>query len=467
MQFVGLTCLVSLTAMTMFQSYALDRQIEVVQRQRGTMSSSFIDGGTATIWQYSADRVIRRFQAQRLAILSSIVAIFILLIFGCRAIDDLAIRLTLPGVARNTLILSLLLAFSFVASLPSRYYGGRVDYSGTGAGPYLAGQARILAFGIVSGVPLIWGLSMIQAADELWWLYVWSSLVVAMVLAPVFQGKVVIPGISVMTPASPAVTDQVTALMRQLGFRTAGVFEWTPGAWAGNAGVQILGLGATRRVVIPASLLQSLSVDEITAVVTHELGHRLAAHGWLQSIGRALKLFVILGMCGWLTSHLWVLTGPGIIRDAPALSFLAAFLLLDVVLKLLTVIERAVTRHFEFEADSFVNGLLGPEALTHALLKLSADSRHRLTPDPLYSLINDRVPPCALRIARLRATAPALMPIEQIDEAIPVIDQLAWIGRSGLLTFREDAGPATVTKKKRRKSSTAGAKRGRVTVSIG
>jgi STE24 endopeptidase len=467
MQFLGLTCLASLTAMAMFQSYALDRQIEVVQRQRSIVLSGFIGGETAAARQYSADRIIRRSQAQRLAILSSIVAIFILLIFGCRAIDDLATRMTPPGVARNTLILSLLLALCFVASLPSRYYGGQ-DHAGTGIGPYLDRQARILAFGIMSGVPLIWALlSMIQAAGELWWLYVWCSLVIVLILAPTLRGKVIIPGISVMIPASHAVTDQVTALMKQLGFRTAGVFEWTPGAWAGDVGVIILGVGPTRRVVIPASLLRSLSVDEVTAVVAHELGHRLAAHGWLQSIGRALKLFVMLGLCGWLTSQSWVLPASGVTRDAPALSLLAAFLLLDVVLKLLTVIEHAVVRHFDFEADSFVNGLLGPEALTHALLKLSADSRHRLTPDPLYSLINDPVPPAVLRIARLQATAPALMPAEQIDEAVPVIEQLAWIGRSGLLTFREDAGPATAMKKKRRKSSTAGTKRGRASVSVG
>ena len=471
MQFVGLTCLLGLTAMTMFQTYVLDRQIDMMKRQRDPVSSVH---DVSMTHRSATDQAIRRAQGRRVAILSSIVAAFILIILGCSGIDSLAAWMTPAGVLRDTLILGLLLVFGFVTSLPSRYYGW-IDHAGAGAKPYLANQARILAVGIILGVPLLWGLfSVAHAARGPWWLYLWCSLVVALVLEPVVFGRIIIPGISVLMPASRGVSDQVAALMKQLGFKSAGVFEWTPATWAGNVGILVLGFGSSRRVVIPTNLLRTLNMDEIAAVVAHDLGHGRAGHGPLQLIGRAVRLFVILGVFAWMTSQ--------VAREAQALSFLAALLLLDVVLKLLTLVERTLERHVEFRADSFVNGLLGPEALTGALLKLSADGAHSPTPDPLYSLINDRVPPVALRIARLQETAPVLMPVEQADEALPVIEQLAWIGRSGLLTFsgsdairdlaaaaEQPSRPASSEpkRKRQRRSPAAGPKRVRASLSMG
>lgn len=479
MQFVGLTCLLGLTAMTMFQTYVLDRQIDTMKRQRGCASSV---GDISGAHQSATEQAIRHAQGRRIAILSSIVAVFILLILGCRWIDSLAAWMTPTGVLRDTLTLGLLLVFGFVTSLPSRYYGW-IDHAGAGAKPYLTSQARSLAVGIILGMPLLWGLfSVAHAAQGPWWLYLWCSLVVALVLEPVVFGRIIIPGISVLTPVGRSVNDHVAALMKQLGFKSAGVFEWTPAAWAGNVGILVLGFGSSRRVVIPTTLLRTLNMDEIAAVVAHDLGHGRAGHGPLQLIGRAVRLFVILGVFAWMTGQSRVLPGLDIAHEAQALPFLAALLLLDVVLKLLTLVERSVERHFEFRADSFVNGLLGPEALTGALLKLSADGSHSPAPDPLYSLINDRVPPAALRIARLQETAPMLMPVEQADEALPVIEQLAWIGRSGLLTFsgsdavRDLAAAAErpsrpagsePKRKRQRRSPAAGPKRVRASLSMG
>ena len=397
MQFVGLTCLISLTAMTMFRTYALDRQIDAMKRQRIGVPVGH-DGDMNH--QSATELAIRRSQEQRIAILSSIVGIFILLILGCRGIDHLAARMTAPGALRDTLVLGLLLVAGFVTSLPSRYHGSqsflldRLDHAGAGVRPYLASQARILTIGTILGMPLLWGLfSVAHAVQGPWWTYLWCSLVVALVLEPAVCGRVIIPGISVLRPVGRGVDDRITSLMRQLGYKNAGVFEWAPASWASNADIRVLGFGSSRRVVIPANLLRSLGVDEIAAIVAHDLGHGRTGHGLLQLLGRAVKLFVVLGVFGWATSHSRGLPGLDVVGEAPALSFLAALLLLDVVLKLLTLVEHLLERHFEFQADSFVNGLLGPEALTRALLKLSVDGARPLTPDPLYSLINDRVPP--------------------------------------------------------------------------
>ncbi len=446
MHLVGLTCLLGLTAMTMFRTYALDRQIDAVRRQGG-VSLAATGGSRRVAHPSAADQAIRRLQGQRLATLSSIVAVFILLNLGCRWIDSLAGWVTPPGLPRDTLVLSLLLVFGFVAFLPARYYSGqssagRVDRAGSAVMPYLVRQAEILGAGIVLGVPLLWGMLHLARAAQgswspygPWWLYLWGVLAMALVLEPVLCGRTIIPWISVMMPVGRGVDDRLTALMKQLGFKTRGIYAWVPAAWARNMGILVLGFGSSRRIVIPANLLRSLSADEIAAFVAHDLGHGRAGHRKLQLIGRAIKLFVILGAFGWMTSQSRTQPGYGAVGDAPALSVFAELLVIHMVLNFLALVEHAVERHFEFRADSFVKGLLGPDALTRALIKRSVDGGHSPIPDPLYSLINDRVPTAASRIARLREISAVSMPLEPAEDAFPPIGQLSWAGRYGLLTF--------------------------------
>ena len=491
MQFVGLTCLGGLTAMTMFQTYALDRQVEAVERYRQSVPPAFLCDVTLAEHQAAADRLIRRAQGQRLSALWSVAAAIILLVVGCPAIDSLAAWLTLPGMPRQMLILGLLATIVFLACMPGRYYARRFVISRSTTRDarsdlraYLAGQARLFAFGVVLGAPLAWGiLSLLRGVQPLWWLYGWLALVAALILAPVLHDRVLVPRLGTLTPVSRPVGDRVAAILKQVGIKTTGIFENAPAAWSGNHRILILGAGSARRVVIPAWLLRILNADEIAVIVAHELAHGLARHGMLRLAARAFMLLMGIGLFSLLINQSWLASASGVHPDATAYSFFVSLLLLGAAGKAFAVASHSAERHFDFQADSFVNGLHGPEALTRALVKLSTVSGScSLASDPLYSLINDAVPPAAMRITRLQATAPAMMPVGQAAESVPMTEQLTWIGRSGLLTFRKsDAAPdrsikaqqpgsadaAGPARKKRRRNPATATKRPRMAAAAG
>ena len=86
---------------------------------------------------------------------------------------------------------------------------------------------------------------------------------------------------------------------------------------------------------------------------------------------------------------------------------LTSLLLFFLIFPLVSNWFRAISSHFsrmrEFEADAYAAQHANPTELASALVKLHRDNASTLTPDPIYSAVNDSHPSAAQRIARLTA----------------------------------------------------------------
>lgn len=115
----------------------------------------------------------------------------------------------------------------------------------------------------------------------------------------------------------------------------------------------VSGLGATRRVVLFDTLVQTASTPEILTVVAHELGHRRFRHV-------ALGTAVAMGGVGAVVLALWALLSSGAVLDAidatrPGDARVAALALL--VASLLGIVaaplSAALSRRWEYACDRF------------------------------------------------------------------------------------------------------------------
>ena len=175
----------------------------------------------------------------------------------------------------------------------------------------------------------------------------------------------------------------------------------------GNA--YFTGFGKTKRIVFFDTLLSRLSVDEIEAVLAHELGHFKHRH----VVKRIVSTFIMsLGFL-WLLAQLmqtsWFYQGLGVDPSTSsgqantALALLLFFLVMPVFSFFISPILSAYSRKHEFEADAYAAKQTAPGDLVNALVKLYQDNAATLTPDPLYSKFYDSHPPATLRIAHLQA----------------------------------------------------------------
>jgi STE24 endopeptidase len=158
----------------------------------------------------------------------------------------------------------------------------------------------------------------------------------------------------------------------------------------------VSGLGATRRVVLWDTLLQSTGAREVKLVIAHELGHRRERHA-----AKFTLLFIAAGAVGVIV--LWAVLGALAPRDFPKA------LLLFTALSLLGMpVVAAVSRRWERIADrwslTLTNDLAAYES-TH--IGLARENLSDLEPPRLAYLLLFTHPTTPERLAFGRSVAGA------------------------------------------------------------
>jgi STE24 endopeptidase len=166
-----------------------------------------------------------------------------------------------------------------------------------------------------------------------------------------------------------------------------------------KANAYVSGLGATRRLVLYDTLLDSSPARELAAVVAHELGHRRERH---------LAKLTLIGMGGAAAAPgvLWLLLG----NDAGDARKVPLVLLVLSVLELLALpAAAALSRRFERAADRFALRLTRDgEALESAFRRLADTNVADLDPPRLVRTLLATHPPLPERIVAARESYAAL-----------------------------------------------------------
>ncbi len=149
------------------------------------------------------------------------------------------------------------------------------------------------------------------------------------------------------------------------------------------------------------TLLERIDLDEIEAVLAHELGHFRLHHV------RQRLLTSILGALGGLALLGLLARQPGFyapfhVRETPAMALLLFAFIVPPFTFFATPLGAWWSRRQELAADDFAAAHADAGHLASALTKLYRDNATTLTPDPLHSAFYDSHPTAVVRIGRLR-----------------------------------------------------------------
>ncbi|MCE1156429.1 MAG: M48 family metalloprotease, partial [Bacteroidales bacterium] len=158
-----------------------------------------------------------------------------------------------------------------------------------------------------------------------------------------------------------------------------------------------------KRIVLYDTLIAQMTIDEIVAVLAHEIGHYKHRHvlkGLLLSLPFNLLLFYLLGLT--LKSDL-----PAMAAGGTAASFhvnaLVFFTIYTPVSMVFDLLGNLFSRRHEYQADAFAARYGYSDALVSSLKKLSATSLSNLMPHPLYVFFNYSHPTLYQRIKKIAA----------------------------------------------------------------
>ncbi len=285
-------------------------------------------------------------------------------------------------------------------ALERRYRAARVSLSA-----WFAGYGRMMVLHASLWMSAGLGIHlMISSWPSMWWLVtggVFGLLTIA--LSHVGPVLVLPRQYNVQPLDRPALRTRLEALVRRVGAPALAVYEFKLGLETPPQAA-LVGLGATRRVLLSDSLLADYSDDEIEVVVAHELAHHLNHDAWRTF---AYEIVAAVTVCG--AAHLaltWARPvldpGPlGVVQGLPLMALVAG-----VMAKALGPVGNHISRRQERRADRDALEMTHrPDALASGLRRLAEQNLAEERPSLMVRWLFHTHPPLAERLEAARGTA--------------------------------------------------------------
>jgi STE24 endopeptidase len=195
--------------------------------------------------------------------------------------------------------------------------------------------------------------------------------------------------------------DRLVALAARAGAPVLGAYTWKLGQKTRTANAALVGMGATRRILVSDTLLDEYSDEEIEVVLAHELAHHVHRDLWTAIALDVLLTWSALAAANVVLAWSWQrlgLRGPADIAGLPVLVLAVAGWSL-----LAAPAGHALSRVHERRADRFALELTGNAAAFIAAMKrLSAQNLADERPSRLVEILFHSHPPIPQRIAAAR-----------------------------------------------------------------
>lgn len=316
-------------------------------------------------------------------------------------------------IGRGTLFFLGLLLIGLILSIPFDLYRTfvletRYGFNTTRPGLWLSDllKGTLLSL-LLAGLLISASLWLVQASPGHWWLWVWLFALIYSLFVMALAPRFIEPLFHRIEPLDmPELEERIRRLAEQAGIRAGRILQIDASRRSRHANAYFSGFGRQKRIVLFDTLLRQLELEEILAVLAHEMGHWRHRHLPKRLLGTALSSLMALYLAYLLLNWAGL---PGLV-GLQQTTFPAQVLILSVLASvpgfLLTPCGAWLSRRHEWQADRFASHLTGkPEILAEALIKLAGNNLANLCPHPWYTWFYSGHPPLA---ARIRSLQPAV-----------------------------------------------------------
>jgi len=236
------------------------------------------------------------------------------------------------------------------------------------------------------------------------WIYAFLAVIIFELFFTFIYPVVIMPLFNKFTPLQDGeLKTSVENYAKSENFKMKGLFTMDNSKRSSKSNAFFAGFGRFRRIVLFDTLIQKHTVEELTSVLAHEMGHFKLGHILKQMIlGFVSTAFMFFLLSIFIKSP-WLFEAfktPNISVYAGIVFFGFLYTPVSFALGILT---SAFSRKCEYEADAYaVTTYKKPQAMIDALKKLSVDNLSNLTPHRLKVFLEYSHPPTLERIKAIK-----------------------------------------------------------------
>lgn len=339
-----------------------------------------------------------------------VVTILFILAGGFNHIDLLARSFNLNSIATGLVFTGILSLLLFIINLPFSIYSTfvieeRFGFNTTTVKTFVLDMVKGAILTLCIGAPLLAAvLWFFQVTGPLAWLYCWAAVtgftLILQFLAPVL----IMPLFNKFTPlAEGELKTRISDYARRQNFTIKGIYTMDGSKRSTRLNAFFTGFGRFRRIVFFDTLLNTLSTNEIVAVLAHEMGHFKRKHIFKMMAASVLQMGILFYILSLFLNNRQLFAAFGMEHISIYAGLIFFGFLYSPVSSLLSIVFNLFSRKHEYEADAWaVHTTKRPQDLISGLKKLCVHNLTNLTPHPFDVFINYSHPPILQRIQAIK-----------------------------------------------------------------
>jgi STE24 endopeptidase len=232
------------------------------------------------------------------------------------------------------------------------------------------------------------------------WLYAFAAIVIFELFITFIAPVAIMPLFNKYTPLEDGeLKNSVEEYAKKENFKMKGLFKMDGSKRSTKSNAFFTGFGKFRRIVLFDTLTQKHTVDELTSILAHEMGHfklgHIVKHVFFSLVSSGIMIFVF----SLLVDKVW-LYDAFFMRTQPAYAGIIFFSFLYAPVSIIvSAASNYFSRKYEYEADFYaVTTYRKPQAMVNALKKLSVDNMSNLYPHKFKVFLEYSHPPVLERI---------------------------------------------------------------------
>jgi len=350
---------------------------------------------------------------------NTLLLITVLLFGGFAWLSDIVINITDNFIYRSLLFFGIIYFVNDILNIPFSIYNTfviekRFGFNKTTLRTFISDKIKSwLLIIVIGGSIFALILYFYQITNKDFWIWAWLLLSGFSIFMAMFYANLIVPLFNKQIPLEAGeLQTAIRKFTEKVNFKLDNIFIINGSKRSTKANAYFTGLGSKKRIVLYDTLVEQMTIDEIVAVLSHEIGHYKKKH-ILKSIlisivhtGVLLWIFSFFAESKLLSSAL--LTSPlgyhSIHTETTYfyLNMIVFGILYSPLSTLLSLIMNHFSRKNEFQADAFAgkNGMA--EQLISGLKKLSSNNLSNLLPHPYYVFVHYSHPTLLQRIKKLQ-----------------------------------------------------------------
>lgn len=339
----------------------------------------------------------------------SLILILAVLFFGILPIlNQWVCGLTEKPFLQAALFFSVIFLGSELAGIAFEYYDEFVIEQKYGFNrmsklTFVTDKLKSWLIGALLAAALLWVIIQIYLlTPEYFWLLAWGAVALFSLFFSLFYSDIIVPLFNKQKPLEDGPLRQaVENFASKAGFKIKEIYVLDGSKRSSKANAYFSGWGPRKRIVLYDTLIEKHSIDELVAVLAHEIGHYKYKHvlkGTFLSLLSSLLMFYLLGLFLRESAFTEALGLPLMFHT----SVLVFGILWSPLSSVISLISNKFSVTFEYQADAYAAKMFAAEPLINALMKLSSDHLSHPSPHPLFVAMHYSHPPLESRVRELK-----------------------------------------------------------------